>query len=60
MTLIRYGLVYGFRHRIYKPENTCFNFVDVIVDSHHVINKNYTKTAFSNCEKSDIRLRYLK
>ena len=29
-------------------------FVDVIVDSHRVINKKYTKTAFSKCKKSEI------
>ena len=42
ITLIRYGLVYVFRHRNYKPE-ICFNFVDVILDSHRVINKKSQK-----------------
>ena len=46
ITLIRYGLVYVFQHRKYKPW-TYFNFVDVIVDSQRVINKKYTNAALA-------------
>ena len=46
-------ICYFWQHRNYKPE-ILFNFVDVIVDSHRVIDKKYTKTAFSNFKKSEI------